>query len=43
MLLSREKALFAGYGKGNHPLNVLFSVIGDVLFANFKNLLFSYR
>jgi len=32
-----------GYGKGNHPLNVLFSVIGDALFANFKNLLFIDR
>jgi hypothetical protein len=32
-----------GYGKGNHPLSVLFSVIGDALFANLKNLLFIDR
>ena len=30
-------------GYGNHPLNVLFSLIGDALFANFKNLLFIDR
>jgi len=32
-----------GYGRGNHPLNVLLSGLGYALFLNLKNLLLINR